>query len=70
MKLSNKQVTFFQNGQAFQTLNELASSEQNDFIDRWNKWEERVWRSAYESIHETLDPKKTMTLSVLRRENS
>jgi hypothetical protein len=64
-----KQVTFFRNGQSFQKVEELPSSDQELFIDRWNKWETKIWSSAFESLHQSLDPKKTMTLAVHRKEN-
>jgi hypothetical protein len=59
-----KQVTFFRNGQPFQRVTQLTPSEQEQFINRWNKWEAKIWSSAYESLHESLDPKKSMTLEV------
>jgi hypothetical protein len=68
MQSSGKQVVFFRNGQPFQTVEELSSSEQEQFISTWNKWEKKIWGSAFQHIHETLDPKKTMTLEVQPKE--
>ncbi|MGD6964010.1 hypothetical protein ACQCVB_17475 [Fictibacillus phosphorivorans] len=64
----NRQVTFFRNGQPFQALEELSATEQEQFRTHWSKWEKKMWDSAYQHVHETLDPKKTMTLSVLSKE--
>jgi hypothetical protein len=65
-----RRVTFFRNGQSFHDIDQLSTSDKEQFISGWNKWETKLWRSAYEFLHESLDPKKTMTLEVHRKEES
>ncbi|MDR7074681.1 hypothetical protein [Fictibacillus barbaricus] len=67
-QVMERRVTFFRNGEPFHSVDQLSTSDQEQFIKNWHKVEEKLWRGAYESLMESLDPKQTMTLEVYRKE--
>jgi hypothetical protein len=63
-------VVFFRKGQPFQSVNKLPESEQEQFITRWNKWEEKLWHAAYQHLLEKFDPNESMKVEILPKGKS
>jgi hypothetical protein len=61
-------VSFFRGGRPFQGVAYLTKSEKEQFINRWNKWEEKLWTAAYQDLLEKLDPNETCKANITLKE--
>jgi hypothetical protein len=61
-------VLFFRDGRPFQGVSELPDNEQEQFINRWNKWEEKLWKTAYQDLLEKIDPNETCKVNITLKE--